>query len=153
MYYNSRRHKSTDGLNPRRRYEAFSYDGGMTWENMSIIEQLPDGDQNRDYGLMGGLTRLPLKNHDVLLFSNIESAGGRHHGTVWASFDAGKTWPVKRLVDEGSFAYSSLVAGRPGTASEGYIYLFYESEGGAKMARFNLSWILDGRKITDFTNP
>jgi sialidase-1 len=31
---------------------------------------------------------------------------------VWASFDGGKTWPVKRLVDEGSFAYSSLVTGR-----------------------------------------
>jgi hypothetical protein len=29
---------------------------------------------------MGGLVRLPLKNHDILLFSNIESPEGRHHG-------------------------------------------------------------------------
>jgi len=100
--------------------------------------------------LMGGLVRLPVKDHDILLFSNIESEEGRHHGTVWASFDAGKTWPVKRLVDEGSFAYSSLSAGREGTPSKGWIYLFYESDGGAKMARFNLPWLTEGRHWKEF---
>lgn len=144
IYYNSRRHKSTDGLNPRRRYVAWSYDGGQSWKDMSVCEELPDGDQNRDYGLMAGLVRVPVKNHDILLFSNIESPEGRTHGTVWASFDGGKTWPVKRLVEEGSFAYSSMVAGRAGTPSEGMIYLLYESDGGAKIARFNLAWVTNG---------
>jgi len=141
LYYNSRRHKSTDGLNPRKRYIAWSYDGGQTWKDLSVSEELPDGDQNRDYGLMAGLVRLPIEGQDILLFSNIESPEGRHHGTVWASFDGGKTWPAKRLVEEGSFAYSSMAAGRKGTPSEGFIYLFYESDGGAKMARFNLAWV------------
>jgi sialidase-1 len=145
LYYNSRRHKSTDGLNPRRRYIAYSHDGGKTWEDLSVSEKLPDGDQNRDYGLMAGLVRLPVNGHDILLFSNIESPEGRHHGTVWASFDGGKTWPVKRLVDEDSFAYSSLTAGRTGTPSEGMIYLFYESDGGGKIARFNLAWLTGGK--------
>jgi sialidase-1 len=145
LYYNSRRHKSTDGLNPRRRYIAYSHDGGKTWEDLSVSEELPDGDQNRDYGLMAGLVRLPVNGHDILLFSNIESPEGRHHGTVWASFDGGKTWPVKRLVDEDSFAYSSLTAGRTGTPSEGMIYLFYESDGGGKIARFNLAWLTGGK--------
>lgn len=149
IYYNSRRHKSTDGLDPRRRYGAWSDDGGQTWKNMSLIEALPDGDQNRDYGLMGGLVRLPIEDHDILLFSNIESPEGRTHGTVWASFDGGRTWPVKRLVDEGSFAYSSMAAGRQGTPSEGMIYLLYESDGGAKMARFNLAWLTNGRNWKD----
>ncbi|MGC9355866.1 MAG: sialidase family protein, partial [Mariniphaga sp.] len=150
LYYNSRRHKSTDGLNPRRRYIACSHDGGKTWENLSVCEELPDGDQNRDYGLMAGLVRLPVDGHDILLFSNIESPEGRHHGTVWASFDGGKTWPVKRLVDEGSFAYSSLTAGRAGTPSEGIIYLFYESDSGGKMARFNLAWLTEGKDWRGF---
>jgi sialidase-1 len=150
IYYNSRRHLSTDGLNPRMRYIAWSKDGGQTWENMSVSEELPDGDQNRDYGLMAGLVRLPVEGQDILLFSNIESPEGRHHGTVWASFDGGKTWPVKRLVDEGSFAYSSMAAGRKGTPSEGMIYLFYESDGGAKMARFNLAWVTGGRDWKEF---
>ncbi len=150
LYYNSRRHKSTDGLDPRRRYMAWSDDGGQTWKDMSVIKALPDGDQNRDYGLMGGLVRLPIKNQDILLFSNIESPDGRKGGTVWASFDGGKTWPVKRLVDPGSFAYSSLATGRKGTPSEGMIYLLYESDGGAKIARFNLAWLTKGRDWRTF---
>jgi sialidase-1 len=134
------------------RYIAWSYDGGQTWEDLSVSEELPDGDQNRDYGLMAGLVRLPIKGHDVLLFSNIESPEGRHHGTVWVSFDGGKTWPIKRLVEEGSFAYSSMAVGRKGTPSEGFIYLFYESDGGAKMARFNLAWITGGKNWREFIN-
>ncbi len=41
-----------DGLNPRMRHIAWSKVGGQSWENMSVSEELPDGDQNRDYGLI-----------------------------------------------------------------------------------------------------
>ena len=104
---------------------------------------------------MGGLTRLPVKNRDALIFSNIESPSGRHHGTIWASFDGGKTWPVKRLVFEGRFAYSSMTSGRPDTQSEGWIYLLYEGgkEGGGTLARFNLSWVLGGEATGDGKVP
>jgi sialidase-1 len=54
------------------------------------------------------------------------------------------------VADEGSFAYSSLTAGRAGTPSEGFIYLFYESDGGGKMARFNLAWLTGGRDWKEF---
>lgn len=64
------------------------------------------------------------------------------------STDGGETWPLKRLVYEGSFAYSSLAAGRPNTPSKGWIYLLFESDG-AKLARFNLSWLLEGEKTDD----
>ena len=150
IYYNSRRHLSTDGLNPRRRHVAWSDDGGATWKDLAVSDELPDGDQNRDYGLMAGLVRLPVENHDILIFSNIDSAEGRQRGMVWASFDGGKTWPARRLVTEGSFAYSSLDAGRPDTPSEGWIYLMFESDGKATMARFNLAWLLDGRDPKEF---
>lgn len=145
IYYNSRRHKSTDGKNPRMRYIAWSSDGGETWGNLSISDVLPDGDQNRDYGLMAGLVRLPIEGKDVLLYSNVDSEAGRKNGTVWASFDGGKTWPIKKVAEKGVFAYSSLNAGRDGTPSEGLIYLLYESEKGAKIARFNLAWLLEGQ--------
>jgi sialidase-1 len=73
---------------------------------------------------------------------------------VWASFDGGKTWPVKRLVEEGGFAYSSMVAGREGTPSEGWIYLMYEGGGHpdsrAYITRFNLAWITGGRDWREF---
>lgn len=150
IYYNSRRHLSTDGLNPKMRHTAWSKDGGHTWEGLAVSEELPDGDQNRDYGLMAGLTRLPIEGYDILLFSNIESEEGRHHGTVWVSFDGGQSWPIKRLVDEGSFAYSSMTVGREGTPSEGMIYLIYESDGGAKVAKFNLTWLLNGKDLKEY---
>ena len=89
---------------------------------------------------------------DILIYSNCDSPSGRDHGTVWASFDGGKTWPVKRLIDEGAFGYSSLDAGRPGTQSAGWIYCQFES-GGAKVARFNLSWLLAGELTGDGAIP
>ncbi len=150
IYYNSRRHYSTDGLNPRMRYIAWSYDSGETWEDISVSDVLPDGPQDTDYGLMAGLVRLPIDDHDILIYSNVDSEQGRVRGTIWASFDGGQTWPVKRLVDEGPFAYSSLAAGRPGTPSEGFIYLLYEGPSGANIARFNLSWVTEGRVWTEF---
>jgi len=150
IYYNSRRHYSTDGLNPRMRYIAWSYDGGETWEDLTVSDVLPDGPQDTDYGLMAGLVRLPIDDHDILIYSNVDSEQGRVRGTIWASFDGGETWPVKRLVDKGPFAYSSLAAGRPGTPSEGYIYLLYEGPSGANIARFNLEWVTVGRDWREF---
>ena len=156
IYFNSRRHWAPEGVNPLRRWIAWSEDDGESWKDLSICEVLPDGPQNTTYGCMGGLVRLPIKDKDILIYSNCDSAGpGRDHGTMWASFDGGKTWPLKRLVYEGAFAYSSLTAGRPATKSEGWIYLNFESGGhsGGTMARFNLSWLLKGEKTGDGELP
>ena len=158
LYYNSRRHLSTDGLNPRMRHIATSTDGGHSWKDLYVSSELPDGEQDRDYGLMAGLDRLPFEGHDLLIFSNIESNNGRKNGTVWLSFDGGKSWPVKKLVEEEGFKYSSLAVGRKNTTSEGYIYLLYETGtkdninayGGGKIARFNLSWLMEGKDINQY---
>lgn len=161
IYYNSRRHH-----NSFNRMIAWSYDGGETWVESEECLSLPDGPRDREYGLKGGLVRLPLDNHDILIFSNVDSPSGRRNSTVWASFDGGKTWPVKRLVDEGGSAYSSLAAGRNGTASEGLIYMLKEGIGyveegenwsdvahnGIKVARFNLAWITQGHDWRKFIN-
>ena len=158
LYYNSRRHLSTDGLNPRMRHIASSIDGGQSWENLYVSDALPDGEKNRDYGLMAGLDRLPYKDHDLLIFSNIVSQKGRKNGTVWLSFDGGKSWPIQKLIDPEGFKYSSLAVGRNNTPSEGFIYLLYETGkegdinayGGGKIARFNLSWLMEGKNINHF---
>lgn len=162
IYYNSRSHSGyydksfARKLRPDEalRREAWSNDGGETWEGLNISQVLPDGGgYARGYGMKGGLTRLPVKDRDILIFGNADTSGGdRKKMTVWASFDGGKTWPLKRLVYAPYGAYSSLVAGRPDTASEGLIYLLFEGgpEGrysAMQVARFNLSWILDGERI------
>jgi len=150
IYYNSRRHWAPEGENPRRRWEAISKDGGATWTELHFCEILPDGPQDTNYGLMAGLTRLPVAGRDILLFSNVDSPRGRTHGAVWASFDGGKTWPIMKPVFDGRFAYSSMTSGRPGTKSAGWVYLNFEGgpKGGSTVARFNLSWVLDGAKKT-----
>ncbi len=154
LYYNSRAHWNKNKP-PLRRRCAWSADGGETWTDWQIVEPLPDGPQNTNYGCMGGLVRLPVKDKDILIYSNCDSPGGRNRGTVWASFDGGRTWPLKRLVHEGGFAYSSLTAGRPKTKSEGWIYLNFEGgpKGGSTVARFNLSWLLKGEKTGDGDLP
>ncbi len=148
IYYNSREHMTRGN-----RYIAWSEDGGETWLGPQRCAYLPDGMRGSAYGCMGGLTRLPVEDGDILVYSNLDSEGGeggsgRQRITVWASSDGGETWPVKRLVFDGPSAYSSLAAGRPGTPSEGMVYLLYEGgpEGqyaAIHIARFNLAWILN----------
>lgn len=155
IYYNSRVHWPK-AQNPLRRHSARSQDGGHTWTDWAIIEVLPDGNQTSAYGCMGGLIRLPIKGRDVLIFSNLDTTkSNRERITVWASFDGGKSWPLKRLVFDGSSAYSSLTAGRPGTATDGWIYLQFEGGpgGGCQVARFNLAWVLGGQSTSDGELP
>jgi len=148
-----------------------SNDAGATWNEPFSSYVLPDGPRyrgperrggnyNGHFGMMAGFTRLPVRDRDILIYSNADNDGHKRiRLTVWASFDGGKTWPIKRLVNAGPSAYSSLVAGRPGTPSEGWIYLQYEhGEGnaqyaGSQIARFNLAWLLEGDLTGDGSLP
>jgi len=166
ILYNSREHMSRGN-----RFLARSEDGGDLWIGAYRSPDLPDGARGTSYGLMGGMIRLPVAGHDILLYSNVETdagrmptqtgasiATGREKGTVWASFDGGRTWPVKRLFYDGPFAYSSLGVGRTGTPSAGRIFLIFEggpqgSHAAVQVAAFNLAWLLDGRDATQFLAP
>lgn len=168
LIYTARRSFFADGLDYlHERHFALSDDGGQTWKRAATFSTLPDGPRyrgrqkqganyNGHFGMMAGFVRLPVKGRDILLYSNADHTGHeRVRLTVWASFDGGKTWPIKRLVHEGPSAYSSLAAGRPGTPGEGWIYLQYEfgKKGqqyvGARLARFNLTWLLAGQPTGD----
>ncbi len=156
VYYNSRCHMASDAM----RRIAWSHDGGVTWIDPERSRVLPDGTRGSSYGCAGGLTRLPGNDADILIFSNLDFAGGHGRGegrqriTVWASLDGARTWPVKRLVYAGPSGYSSLAAGRPGTASDGMVYLLFEGaldgmHSGIHIARFNLAWVLEGEPTGD----
>ncbi|MFP4172741.1 MAG: sialidase family protein [Candidatus Hydrogenedentota bacterium] len=168
IHYNSRSHQGYHAsdlereLTPedRLRRIAWSDDGGRTWEDREVSSVLPDGGgYDRGYGMKGGLVRLPVKDRDILIYSNADTEGGpRERMTVWASFDGGETWPVKRLVFAEHAAYSSLGAGRPDTPSEGQIYLLFEGSEAHRyhamqVARFNLSWLLEGEPTGDGEIP
>jgi sialidase-1 len=150
IYYNSRNHYRMGN-----RDIAWSYDGGETWQDHKICDYLPDGPPDF-YGCKGGLIRLEIEGHDILIFSMNDDPGGspdrhsvegRKNICVWASFDGGETWPIKKWVYKNG-GYSHLATGRPGTPSEGLIYLTT----GDLYARFNLAWVTDGRDWKDFLN-
>ena len=158
ILYNSREHMSRGN-----RFLARSENGGDLWIGGYRSAELPDGPRGTSYGMMGGMIRLPVAGRDILVYSNADTdagampaqtgasiGGGREKITVWASFDGGRTWPVKRLVSEGPGAYSNLGVGRHGTPSQGRIVLVFEggpkgSHAAVQVAAFNLAWLLDGR--------
>lgn len=166
VHYNSREHMTRGN-----RYIATSYDAGETWINPYRCPWLPDGPRGSSYGCMGGVVRLPVKGRDILIYSNLDTDRGlmpeitggtiendRERITVWASFDGGKTWPLKRLVYEGPSAYSNLGAGRPGTPGEGKIFLMFEGGPsgmyeGVQLAVFNLAWLMEGVDVNAYIKP
>ena len=153
VYYNSRCHMAVD----HRRRIAWSYDGGNMFVDWQVSEHLYEIGEpfyfkygsKPSYGCNAGLVRMPLEatgGKDVLLFSTPDNPGStRIRMTVWASFDGGVTWPIKRLVYEGPSAYSSITAGKDGS-----IYLLFE-KGIDKLyetlavACFNLEWLTEGQ--------
>ncbi|MBX7258071.1 MAG: glycoside hydrolase [Candidatus Hydrogenedentes bacterium] len=155
IYYNSRSHMSIDD----RRRIAWSYDGGAMYVDWRVCDDLREVGEpfyfkygtEPSYGCNAGLARLPLETtggKDVLVFSTPDNPGGtRIRMTVWASFDRGKTWPVKRLIYEGPSAYSSLAAD-----NQGNIYLLFE-RGQKKpydamsFAKFDLAWLTKGHNL------
>lgn len=87
---------------PKVRRTSISRDGGATW---SPVAELPD---LRDPGCMAGLLRYSFDDADGrgrILHTGPDSLN-RDHGTVYLSLDDGATWPVKRLLWPGGFAYS-----------------------------------------------
>jgi sialidase-1 len=177
LYYNSRTHHFESPPYRHERQVAQSEDGGETWGDPAWDATLPDGPRyrgangrgacwNGHFGMAAGLTRLPIAGADVLCYSNADTDGyQRRDLTVWASFDGGDTWPVKRRVTDGAAAYSSLAAGRPGTPSDGWLYLLYEHGelagedeptiryAGGTLARFTLPWLVAGERTGDGTVP
>ena len=180
IYYSSRQHHFPAQPFRSARLYALSDDGGEHWHNPTYADAIPDVPRHRSaegrgacynghFGMMGGLTRLPISGEDVLVYSNADNDGHqRRNISVWVSFDGGATWPVKRIVDDGPAAYSSIEAGRPGTQSAGTIYLFYEDGtmaasaadtvsriryAGGTLAAFNLSWLARGTATADGTIP
>ena len=91
-----------------RRAMAVSHDGGQSWGELYLDEALDT----------------PVCQASILRYSwadDVESSGKSRilfsspHGrkrsrlTVWASYDEGKSWPVRKLIYEGDSAYSNLV--------------------------------------------
>ncbi|NQT87900.1 exo-alpha-sialidase [bacterium] len=116
------------------RRRAVSADQGQTWAELREDKGLRSVSCN---GSLIAVTHPEGKDGSVLLCS-VPVGPKRTHGTVYASFDGGKTWPVQKLAVEGSFAYSSLME-----LPDGSIGLFYECEGytRVRLVKLGKAWL------------
>jgi sialidase-1 len=121
---------------------AFSTDGGITWTEPRLIEELVDP------VCQASIVRFSSSKSgrkSRILFCNAASRS-RDHMTVKLSYDEGDSWPITKLIHAGPSAYSDLAITRDMTI----LCLF---EKGAKrpyekltVARFNLDWVTKGKE-------
>ena len=113
---------------------AISNDGGVTWSKIKEDPAL------RDPGCMGSVFRYLFPSSDtrsIILYSGPDSTA-RDHGTVHLSYDEAKTWPVKKVLFPGSFAYSVLTS-----LPDGTLGCLFETDDANRIvfARFQLDWL------------
>lgn len=121
------------------RYYTISSDGGINWSEISewpeLIEPNCNGDIIRYYSDKDG----NIKN--CLLHTIPNHPTHRKNVSVFASYDEGKTWPIKKTLCPGESAYSSITVFPNGTigayieekqCTEGYSLIFLN---------FTLNWM------------
>ena len=128
----------TGGVEERggMRAVALSEDGGETWGDLHFDDALEEP------VCQASLIRYSAEDmgddRSRLIFANPASSAGRTRMTVRVSYDEGETWPVSRLVNPGSSAYSSLTR-----LPDGRIGLLYECDDYREIAfvAMELGWL------------
>lgn len=120
------------------RLVAYSHDGGQTWSDPKPDPQQPDPGDNGSIIRYAPNAKPDDPMSHWLLLSNNADKSKRRNVTVKMSCDDGKTWPISRVIDPGSSAYSTLVR-LPG----GKIGLLYERDDYRYItfATFGLDWL------------
>ncbi len=120
----------------RCRKIAFSRDAGRDWSPLEDDPRLPDPH------CMASILRYSFGTRPgdkgILLYAGPGTGKGRRLGTVRASFDDGRTWPVRKVIYPGGYAYSCLARLRDGSVG-----LLFEKDGYKEIAfaRFRLEWL------------
>lgn len=116
---------------------ARSRDGGETWGALYLDEALQTPVCQASLLRYSWPDDATLGKKSRILFSSPNGLK-RSHLSVWLSYDEGKTWPIRKLVYEGTSAYSNLIA-----LPEGQVGVLFEKDGSKtiSLATFPLSWL------------
>ena len=99
----------------RKRKVAYSEDGGQTWSAIEDEKALLEPE------CQGSFIQY---NDSTILFCNPRHRTRRLRGTVFASTDGGVTWPHRKTIYKGGFAYSSMAV-----LPNGQIAVLFEKDG------------------------
>jgi len=129
----------------RLRKTSVSRDGGNTWSPVEDVPELRDPSCNASifrYSFDDG------NGHGRILYSGPDSMK-RDTGTVHLSLDDGHTWPVKRILWPGSFAYSALTKTADNAAG-----CLFEADNYNRIifARFSMAWLEESGTLSSPTN-
>ena len=136
LYLNCRNY-----VGSRRRATAWSYDGGLTFQETGYDASLPE-----PICEASAIRFTDAATHDRnrVLFSNPASSTRRERMTVRISYDGCRTWSAGKVLHEDHSAYSDLCVAR----DLSICCLFDRGEGtgyeGLALARFDLAWLTDG---------
>jgi len=122
-------------------WESFSEDGGLSWSEPAPTH-VTCGGPVYVTRLTSGRTAMIWNRAN---WANADTWGYPHGfdtSFVALSGDEGKTWPVKKLLYPGSFAYSV-----PTVLPDGTLGCLFETEGANRIvfAHFSLEWLPDGK--------
>ena len=113
-----------------------SRDDGRSWGEVGVCELLTPG---------SGLDGVRLNNgHWLLVYNDLKN--GRNSLAVSISTDEGRTWPMKRHLEQqagGSYHYPAVIQGRDGTIHFVYSY-FVQGGKSMKHVSVNEEWITAG---------
>ncbi len=128
--------RSREGAKLRK--AAVSQDGGQTWSNYKDVPALIEPQCNASFIRVGD----PLDGETSrILYIGPDSQEARVNGAVWMSTDEGKSWPLKKSLMEGPFAYSSST--RLGDDTVGCLFETGEKRYHERIdiAKFTLKWL------------
>jgi sialidase-1 len=119
------------------RKTAISRDGGQTWSPVEQARELADP------ACMGSILRYSFAGEggkSIILYSGPNSTT-RANGTVYLSYDEGRSWPVRKVLCQGRFGYSCLTR-----LPDGRVGILYETgekktEEVIAFASFLLTWL------------
>lgn len=128
-----------------RRLVALSADGATGWTKPVFDEALFEP---VCFGSLQRLSKMPESDKNRILFVNPNSGSrDRRNLTVRLSYDEGRSWPVRKVLDPDIAGYSDLAV-----SPDGSIYCIYERGGlrvnqyeSITVATFSLDWLTDGQ--------
>jgi sialidase-1 len=128
------RNQNKKGGRPFRRLVSYSFDGGITWSNSILADELLESI------CQASILRYTWPQNGQksrILFSNPADQEDRVRMTVRLSYDEGKTWPVKRVVHPERCEYSCLTV-----LPDATIGLLFKGDRKIMFTRFSLAWLV-----------